>query len=51
MGKSENSGFFNEAVLTCTENLCFVAKFSSKIIIFKTVKKCNILHRRVFVII
>ena len=45
----------NEAVLTCTHNLCFRAKekkiliFHSKIDIFTAVKYCSIFHGRVMV--
>ena len=53
MGTRKNR--LNEAVLTCTHNLCFeqkmkiVKKFQLKIVIFTDVKNRCMLHRHVFV--
>ena len=47
---------FNEAVLTCTHNICFEQKYENskknqlKIVIFTAVKNRCVLHGRVFVI-
>ena len=47
--------FLNEAVLTCTHNICFEQKYENskhnklKIVIFTAVKYRCILHGRVFI--
>ena len=45
----------NEAVLTCTHNICFEQKYENskkiqlKIVIFTALKNCCILHGRVYI--